>query len=249
MNDSFGISQEGLETALTIKNNYRAREPICLPGEVASLLVPEHLMNHGLDLRGIEDPLALAMMATRDPEAPMAMAAAARLGPAGRKTKLITGVFSLIGEKSRHDAVRDCVRLIHANAFAPQAIAEVRRRTARVIVETRREYTAALRHNLESLFDGSIAPRQFVREFFELTEAGNLRSDIRKKLVSSLLLSENVRPSIKFLVLENFDRLPNPVRMSIVSVVAAAEPNHHIAMIQDELRWIIDRDRATSPTH
>ena len=108
---------------------------------------------------------------------------------------------------------------------------------------------AALRHNLESLFDGSIAPRQFVREFFELTEAGNLRSDIRKKLVSSLLLSENVRPSIKFLVLENFDRLPNPVRMSIVSVVAAAEPNHHIAMIQDELRWIIDRDRATSPTH
>lgn len=249
MSNSLGISQEGLQAALTIKGNYRAGEPICLPGEVANLLVPEHLMNHGLDLRGIEDPLALAMVATRDPEAPMAMAAAARLGPAGRKTKLITGVFDLIGEKSRHEAVRACVRLIHDNAFAPQAIAEVRRRTARVIVETRREYTAALRHNLESLFDGSIAPRQFVCEFFELTEAGNLRSDIRKKLVASLLLSENVRPSIKFLVLENFERLPSPVRMNIVAVVTAAEPNRHIAMIQDELRWIIDRERASAETH
>ena len=75
----------------------------------------------------------------------------------------------------------------------------------------------ALRHNLKALLDGTIAPRRFVAEFFELTEAGNLRSDIRKKLVLSLLLSENIRPSIKFLFLENLNRLPALTRSAIVS--------------------------------
>src|SRR5690606_28893162 len=105
------------------------------------------------------------------------------------------------------------------------------RQANRVIVHSREEYTAALRQNLQSLLDGTIAPRQFVHEFFELTEAGNLRHDIRKKLVLSLMLSPTIRPSIKFVMLENFERLPNPVRMAIVSAVLNAEPSHHIDII------------------
>ena len=89
--------------------------------------------------------------------------------------------------------------------------------------------------------DGSIAPRLFVCEFFELTEAGNMRSDIRKKLVLSLLLSENIRPSIKFLFLENFDELPSPVRRAIVSEVMKAEPSHHMEILKEELRWMTSK--------
>jgi hypothetical protein len=114
------------------------------------------------------------------------------------------------------------------------------------VVRTRQQYTQALRHNLKALLDGTIAPRKFVTEFFELTEAGNLRSDIRKKLVLSLLLSANIRPSIKFLFLENLDRVPDLTRSAIVRDLLAAEPVHHVALIQDELRWGVSQGESWS---
>ena len=88
-----------------------------------------------------------------------------------------------------------------------------------------------------------VAPRQFVREFFELTEAGNLRNDIRKKLVLSLLLSETIRPSVKFLMLENFQRLPEPVRLAIISAVLKADSTRHTDIIKEELTWIVQQER------
>ncbi len=241
VSNSLGITQEGLQVALKIKEDYRNHEPICLPGEDSRILIPEHLLNHHLDLHGIEDPLPLAMMAARDPEAPMALAAATRLTPLARNTKLVGGVFGVVGETTRHPLVRRCVELISDNAFNPAAIAHVRHHTRRFVIKTRKQYTQALRHNLKALMDGSIAPRQFVGEFFELTEAGNLRSDIRKKLVLSMLLSEHIRPSIKFLFLENFQRLSAPVRTAIVAGVLKAESTHHVELIKEELRWIVSQ--------
>ena len=205
--------------------------------------------NDNLDLLNFDDPLPLAMVASRDPEPPMAMAAAARLSPRARRTELVTEVFDLLGEITKHSEVRHCVELVSANAFSPQAIAEVRRRTSRVIVHTRQQYTAALRQNMKDLMDGAVAPRQFVKEFFRLTEAGNLRNDIRKKLVLSLLLSDTIRPSIKFLFLENFDRFPNPVRMSIITSVLRAKPTHHVELIKEELKWIVAQERPYAQPH
>ncbi|HEC14261.1 MAG TPA: hypothetical protein ENI72_00755 [Rhodospirillales bacterium] len=95
---------------------------------------------------------------------------------------------------------------------------------------------------MRALIDGTLAPRQFVQEFFALTEAGNMRSDIRKKLVLSLLLSENIRPSIKFLLLENFHRMPEPVRHGIISAVLNAPPSHHVDVMKVELKWIIRQE-------
>ncbi len=185
-----GITREGLDAALAIKSHYGTGQPICVPGEENSILIPEHLLNHNLNLHELEDPLALAMVAARDPESPMAMAAAARLSPKARKPVLVAGVFDLLAEASRHHDVRSSVELVSANAFSPPAIAEVRRRTSKIIVETRRRYTAALRENMNCLLDGTITPRRFVGEFFHLTEAGNLRNDIRKKLIVSLMLCQ-----------------------------------------------------------
>lgn len=239
MTNSLGITHDGLKTALRIKDDYRHHRPLCVPGEDNRILIPENVMNQNLNLQGLDDPLALAMVATRDPEPPMALAAMARLSPLGRKTELISGVVAVVGEASKHPLVRECVSLITENAFRPDSIAEVRSQASNVIVHSRARYTAALRRNLRALIAGTIAPRQFVQEFFALTEAGNMRSDIRKKLVLSLLLSENIRPSIKFLLLENFHRMPEPVRHGIVSAVLDAPPSHHVDIMKDELKWII----------
>ena len=246
MAGSLGITQDGLRAALRIKEDYRKREPLCVPGERTRMLMPEYLMNHNLDLRDFEDPLPLAMVAARDPEAPMALAAAARMSPLGPKSRLIGGLFQVMGESTRHDIVRRCVKLITASDFSPESIAEVRRQASRVIVNTREEFTLALRQNLQALLDGSIAPRQFVHEFFDLTEAGNLRNEIRKKLILSLVLSPTIRPSIKFLLLESFQRMPQTVRLGIIGAVLKAEPSRHLDMIKEELRWIVTQERSTA---
>ena len=87
-----------------------------------------------------------------------------------------------------------------------------------------------------------------MRQFFELTEAGNLRADIRRKLVVSLLLSANIRPAIKFLFLENLLRFPKSVRHAIVTAILKAEPSHHMDLIKEEVRYILDRERqSTTP--
>ena len=238
MGNALGITQDGLKTALEIKDNYRQHEPLLVPGAVDRILIPENLMNHNLDLRGMEDPLPLAMVASRDPEAPMALAAATRMCPLGGRTKLITGVLRVVGEMSKHPLVRECLKFVNESNFDPTTIAEVRRHASRFIVQTREQYTLALRQNLHMLLEGAIAPRQFVAEFFELTEAGNMRNDIRKKLVLSLLLSATVRPSVKFLMLENFERLAKPVRLAIISSVLSAEPTRHTEIIKEELRYM-----------
>jgi len=239
MANALGITQDGLKTALKIKQDYRQHLPLVLPGDETRMLIPENLMNHNIDLKGYEDPLPLAMMASRDPEAPMALAAAARMCPLGGHTKLITGVMQVVGETSKHPLVRECLKFVSEHDFDPITIAEVRRHASRFIVKTREQYTHALRQNLQMLLEGDIAPRQFVNEFFELTEAGNMRNDIREKLVLSLLLSGTVRPSVKFLMLENFDRLAKPVRLAIISGVLKAEPTRHTEIIKEELKFMV----------
>ncbi|HER26544.1 MAG TPA: hypothetical protein ENI69_05500, partial [Rhodospirillales bacterium] len=181
MSNLSGFSHAGLKAALDIKESYKSGEPICVPGEDHNILVPEYLMNHHLDLQTIEDPIALAMMATRDPEAPMALAEAARMSPLGRKTRLLAGVYGLVGEASRHPVVRKCIAMITDQAFDPDTIALARGHASKFIARSRRDYTGALRANLKSLLDGSLLPRVFVRQFFDLTEAGNMRADIRRK--------------------------------------------------------------------
>jgi hypothetical protein len=247
--NALGISSEGLQTALSIKQSYKKREPLVIPGDDDRLLVPENFLNREIDLSGLEDPLALAMVCSRDPEGPMALAATARLCPLGNSTKLVRGVVEIIGETSRHELVRECLKYVTDHAFEPDSIGKVRQHASRIVTESRKQYTAALRENLKSLLDGEIAPRQFVREFFELTEAGNMRHDIRKKLILSLLLSSSVRPSIKFLMLENFQRIPKQVKIGIVSAVLKAEPTRHTEVIKEELKYIINQARMIREGH
>ena len=247
--NSLGFTREGLKMALQIKQDYKNRQPICIPGEGTSMLIPEHLLNDQLNLNEFEDPLPLAMMATRDPEAPMALAAASRLSLGGRETRLIAGVFDMVGQTTKHPLVKKCVEMVGESAFNPAAIARVQLHARAFVVKSRKQYTVALRHNLQALLDGTIAPRAFVDDFFVLTEAGNMRHDVRRKLVLSLLLSETIRPSIKFLILENFERMPDAVRAAIAVEVLRAKPTRHTALIKEELKWIIAQGRGGQPVH
>lgn len=247
--NSLGISKEGVAFALEIKETYKKHEPICVPGERTRILMPEHLLNRHLDLSAMEDPLPLALMSVRDSEAPMAMAATARISPIARKKPLVSEVMRIVGEKCRHDEVRRCIAILHENDFSPKAIGAVVRQTNTVIIQTRKQFSLALRQNLHALLEGDMAPRQFVIEFFELTENGNLRSDIRQRLVTSLLLSKTVRPGIKFLFLENFDRLPEAVRMSIIKDVLKAPEGHHLEVIKEELAWIVNKEHGPLKYH
>jgi len=249
MSGQLGISKDGITVAMQVKSNYRSGEPVCVPGDPSRILLPEHLINTDLDLADFEDPLPLALMAARDPEAPMALAAATRLSPKAEHQQLVSGVFQLVGEKTRHPLVKRSIALIRDNDFSPKAIAFVRTRTSRFIVQTRRQYAHALKMILRTLLDGEMAPSEFVQQFILLTEAGNLQSDVRQKLVTSLLLSEHVRPGIKFLMLEHFSSFPMPTRQGIIQAVAGAPDSRHIDVLKEELRWIVSHEKQKSHVH
>ena len=236
------VTQEGLKVALDIKQSYNAGNPICIPGNTNRLLIPENLLNDDLNLNTIDDPLPLAMMAARDPEPPMSIAATTRLGPKGRSNELVSGVIRVVGETSKHTLVRECISLIMASDFNVDALSQIRYHAKKFILQSRQQYAESLKENLRNLMDGSIAPRKFVLDFFELTEAGNLRHDIRKRLILTLLLSENVRPSVKFILLENLERMPKPIRVTILTKILRAKPAHHIDLLKEEIKWIISPD-------
>ena len=80
----FGLTEDGVKTALDIKTRYKKREPLIVPSGGDKFLAPENFLNSTIDLGGLEDPWPLALVSARDPEAPMALAAAARLSPLGR---------------------------------------------------------------------------------------------------------------------------------------------------------------------
>ncbi|MBL4692568.1 MAG: hypothetical protein JKY92_04485 [Magnetovibrio sp.] len=243
MTNKMGISSTGIDAAKAIKQSYRTGTPICVPGQPTKILLPEHLINVDLDLVHFDDPLPLAMMATLDPESPMALAATTRLSPKACDKELIAGMYALVGEKTRHPLVSRCVDVVRENDFNPKAIAFVRTRTRQFIVQTRRQYAQALKLILRALLDGDIGAADFVEQFIKLTESGNLQSDVRQKLVTSLLLSEHVRPGIKFLMLEHFESFPLPTRQGIIQAVANAPESRHIDVLKEELRWIVSHER------
>ena len=253
MSDNLGITPEGVHFALSIRDAYRRGEPLLIPGAQSSdkILIPEHLLNPDLDMDGYDGPMALAVMAAKDPESAMALAAAARLGPRGRDRKLIGGVYEVIGDTSRHALVRDCVHLVTREAFSPNAIQEVRHRASHHVFETREQYRAAMTENLRDLLDGRQTPREFLDDFIELAGAGNLHLDIYKRLVVRLIRSEAVRPCLKFMILERLDQFPKLVQLQIVTTVNAAPKTPEHETLKRELRWIYERrrrDRETEKT-
>ena len=242
MRKDLGISYDGLKYALSIKDNYRSGEPLTVTGAGAQqrLLMPEHLLSNDLALMQYDDPLALAVIATKDPESPMALAAAIRMGPHAKCKELITGVFEVVSEATKHELVADCAKLLSRNAFSPEAFQLVRNRASNHVVEIREAYRRAMAGNLRALLDGKMAAREFVEEFIELASHGNLRIDIYRRLVMKLMRSDAVRPSVKFVLLERLDKFPQMVKLQIVNEVNSAPDTPEYQTLKQELRWIYE---------
>ena len=236
--NNLGFTEEGLRLALDLKEKYQNHQPLVVPDDDRKLLMPEHLLNTDIDLQVLEDPLPLAMVATRDPDSPMSVSAAVRMSVMSERTPLITEVFGMLGQTSKHPVVKQCVGLVTESAFNPKIIDKVHRNAKQFVALSRKRYTEALKENLRQLIDGSLDPRTFVAEFFELSEAGNLRVDIRKRLILGLLSSDTIRPSIKFLFLENLERLPTGIRIEIINEAMNAPDKPSLEAIKQELAWI-----------
>ncbi|OSQ42039.1 hypothetical protein [Thalassospira sp. MCCC 1A01428] len=242
MSLDLGISYDGLKYALSIKDSYRTREPLTVTGagDKKRLLMPEHLLSNDLALLQYDDPLALAVIATKDPESPMALAAATRMGPHAKCKELISGIFEVVGDATKHELVHDCIKLLTKNAFSPESMHVVRNRASNHVVEIREFYRRAMTENLRALLDGKREARDFVDEFIELATSGNLRIEIYKRLVIKLMRSDAVRPSVKFMLLERLDCFPQMVKIQIVSEVNAAPDTAEYQTLKQELRWIYD---------
>ncbi|MHC8493180.1 hypothetical protein ACTU44_10775 [Thalassospira sp. SM2505] len=242
MSSNHGISYDALKYALNIKESYQSGEPLTVTGAAKQqrLLMPEHLLSNDLALMQYDDPLALAVIATRDPESPMALAAAIRMGPHAKCKELITGVFEVVSDATKHELVADCAKLLTKNAFSPEAFHLVRTRASNHVVEIREAYRRAMADNLRALLDGKMAAREFVEEFIELASNGNLRIDIYRRLVMKLMRSDAVRPSVKFMLLERLDRFPQMVKLQIVNEVNSAPDTPEYQTLKQELRWIYE---------
>jgi hypothetical protein len=235
---SFGFTQEGLNLALKLKKQYQRHQPLILPDDDCKMLMPEHLLNSDIDLQALEDPMPLAMVATRDPDSPMSVAAAVRMSTMPGRTRLVSEVFRMLEQTSKHPVVKQCVGLVVDSAFSPEVVSKVHTNAKKFVALSRKRYSEALKENLRQLIDGNLNPRTFVSEFFELSEAGNLRIDIRKRLILGLLTSDTIRPSIKFLFLENLERLPIKIRLEIINHVMDVTDKPSLEVIKQELAWI-----------
>ena len=236
--NNLGFTLEGLELALDLKEKYQNHVPLVVPDGEQKLLMPEHLLNVDIDLQDMEDPLPLAMVATRDLDSPMSVSAAVRMSVITARSPLVKEVFGMLSQTSKHPAVKQCVELVTESAFNPKIINRVHSNARKFVSISRKRYTEALRENLKQLIDGKLNPRTFVAEFFELSEAGNLRVDIRKRLILGLLNSDTIRPSIKFLFLENLERLPEGLRLEVINEAMSAPDRPSLEAIKQELAWI-----------
>lgn len=238
MTNKLGFTQQGLELALTLRNKYNDHQPLLAPGEGERLLMPEHLLNTNIDLQAYDDPLPLAMVATRDPDSPMSVAAAVRMSPKVETTPVTREVFSMLRGMSKHPVVKQMVELVSESQFNPDTIDKVQTNARKFVALSRKRYTDVLRGNLKMLLEGDIDSRSFVEQFFELSEAGNLRVDIRKRLILGILTSETIRPSIKFVFLEQLGRLPQSVQREIITDALNAPDKPRLEAIKQELAWI-----------
>ena len=126
MSNSLGITRQGLDLALLLRDKYRGGEPMLTLDEPDKLLMPEHLLNQNINLQTFEDPLPLAMVASRDPDSPMSVAATVRMCGTTPSIPLVTEIFAMLCDTTKHAVVKQCVEQVTESAFNPKVIEKVK---------------------------------------------------------------------------------------------------------------------------
>lgn len=241
------INSEAEQAAAAVVRSYKSGMPLQAPGMVGRLLKPEELMNHELDLGVYESPVVLAVVASRDPESTMGLAATARMLPSARQQAINGKVLALIGEVSRHRQVRDSVGFVIRNDFAPPVIDKVRHLAQDHIEDTRIVARTTLLENLRSLVNGSMMAETFVEDLFRLSHRCDLSPEIFKRMIINLVTSTKVLPRVKLMLIDNLERFPPPLRMEIAMHISALPNNSENAYLKRELEHTLRRNPESLP--
>ena len=105
MSNTLGITRQGLDLALSLRDKYLSGEPMLTLDQPEKLLMPEHFLNQNINLQTFEDPLPLAMVASRDPDSPMSVAATIRICGAKPAIPLVSEIFAMLGDTSKQAVV------------------------------------------------------------------------------------------------------------------------------------------------
>lgn len=237
-------TQDPFEFIKTVKKRYRRGLSLVAPDFSDRPLSPEDLLNQEVSLGPCDDPLVLALVASRDPMVTMSMAAASRLSPHAVEHRLLAGVFSIVGEVSKHQEVKECIDVVVRNNFDTESVPLLKQRVVGEIYKKRAYYRTLIYNNLRGLIEGAISPDRFIGQFFVGMNQLNLKTGPYTRMVVDFLLSPKFRPKVKFLMLENFYQLPRDVRMQVMMGICNAPKGGHNEAIRDELICILQEEPA-----
>ena len=226
----------------SIKKRYKKGLSLIAPDQTSRILSAEDLLNMDIDLGECENPLVLALVAARDPMVTMSMAATARFTPLTHQHKLMSGIFTIVGDISKHKEVKDCVYVVVKENFHKNSFLSLRSHVVKEIHLKRKHYRQQILNNLQNLIDGKIHSTQFISHFFEGMNQLNLKTPAYTKMVTDFVLSKKFRPKVKILMLENLYKMPRDVRMQVMMHLINAPMEGHNIAIRDELICILQDD-------
>lgn len=239
-----GLTDKGFAFALDLSDKYKRGMHLSLPDVNGWLVNAEHFLGADWQLGTFEDSMVLATMSVKDPSPVLSLAALARLAPRAGTQELVEEILAGIGDRSSHREVRDTVVFLRDGKMRPEVVAEAQAHARNEIREIRAKGFEALKTVLREVMDGSLGPREFVEEFFELSEKCTIRPEIYAQMLLNLMNSAKIRPLVKLILLENVDRLPTKVRYQVYQTVNALPDMHENFYLKRELAFLLERERA-----
>ncbi len=200
-----------------LTRSYEAGQTAPSPTRPEAFLAPAALVNEDVHLEGAEHPIPLALIAALDPLKPTALGAAARL--ASRLSDLPVGVSiaELLAEVSRHQAVRQGVKLVLNDAFSPAALRGLRGAVHHALEQDRERARIELIEYLGDLAKDNTIPHRLVDDLLSFNHRMLLNHHLLKKLVIGLVDSRKVDPAVKVILIRDMHRLSGDLRLEIMT--------------------------------
>jgi hypothetical protein len=237
-----GMTDKGFAFALNLYDNYRKGLHLCLPDVNGWLVNPEHFLGEDWQLGTFEDTMVLATMAIKDPSPVMSLAALARLAPRATTQELVEEIVAGIGDRAAHADVRESIGHLKSGRHRADVVEDVQRSVAAKIHEIRATGFEGLKGILRHVMEGRLGPREFVDQFFELSEKCTIRPEIYAQMLINLMNSAKIRPLVKLILLENVDRMPTKVRYQVYATVNALPDMHENFYLKRELAFLLEKE-------
>ena len=234
------MDDEVLDAVRGLKQQYKIGLPALAPTSDERPLRVVEMVNPDLDLGSMQHPVALTLIASRDPFVSTALAASSRLMWKASERQLIAGLASMIGQISQHEDVRTTADVAARYRFDPEFVNEIGNIAIRRVGEEQDRAMNVLSDTLASLRQYREAPRDFVLRLLRLGYACNLSRDTFERLFMSMIRSPDLGPRVMISVIDNLHLLPRHVLIAIAMEVSR-NPNREHEHLKRELERILVR--------